>query len=804
MERDVKRDSVMTEADTSREFVTPKLVHAGWSVSPHLIGEQRTFTNGRIMVVGGKVRRGKQKRADFLLYYRRDFPLAVVEVKSIGFSAETGVQQAREYAEILGLKFAYATNGHRIIEIDYTTGSERIIEHYPSPNELWHRLTASVSMPEAVSNHLLEPFNLVSGKIPRYYQVIAINQVIEAILLGQKRILATLATGTGKTCVAFQLCWKLWNSRWNRTGEYRRPKILFLADRNILIDDPMAKMFAPFGDARYKISSNDVSQGREMYFGIYQALTNPSSDVFRQYRPDFFDLIIIDECHRGSSRNDSNWRAVLDYFKPAVQFGMTATPLREDSRDTYEYFGNPVYTYSLRQGIEDGFLAPYRVHRVITTVDAAGWRPSKDELDRYGRPVPDDEYQTKDFERVIALRARTRAMAKHLTDFLKGTDRFAKTLVFCVDQEHASEMRQELLNLNSDLVKQYSDYVCRVTADEGSIGLTHLAHFQDVDKPTPAILTTSQLLTTGVDAEMVKNIVLARVVGSRSEFKQIIGRGTRLKIDYGKEYFNIIDFTGTATRHFADPDFDGEPALIEVVTIDEEGETVDVVIEAGENKVNEYPGEYQPEDDIPSNGNGEIITDSSDEPRKFYVDGGTVEVIGHLVYDLDTDGKKLQVVRYTEYSGRAVRSLYPGSQEFQRDWANPDTRSDLLRELTERGISFEELAASSELPDADPFDLLCHLAWNAPLLTRRQRAEQARKSAQNLFSQHSETAREILALMLDKYIERGIIQFNTLSELMKVQPFERYGTPTEIANRHFGGIQGLKSAVSQLQSVIYQ
>jgi type I restriction enzyme, R subunit len=804
MEKDIKRDSVMTEADTSREFVTPKLVLAGWSSSPHSIGEQRIFTNGRIIVSGGKVRRGIQKRADYLLYYRRDLPIAVVEAKNITFPAETGVQQAREYAETLGLKFAYATNGHRIIEIDYTTGTEQYIDHYPSPADLWRRLASSAAIPEAVSNHLLEPFNLVSGKIPRYYQVIAINRVMEAILLGHKRILATLATGTGKTCVAFQLCWKLWNSRWNRTGEYRRPKILFLADRNILVDDPMAKMFAPFGDARYKISSNDVSQGREMYFGIYQALTNPSSDVFRQYRPDFFDLIIIDECHRGSSRNDSNWRVVLDYFKPAVQFGMTATPLREDSRDTYEYFGNPVYTYSLRQGIEDGFLAPYRVHRVITTVDAAGWRPSKDELDRYGRPVPDDEYQTKDFERVIALRARTRAMAKYLTDFLKGTDRFAKTLVFCVDQEHASEMRQELLNLNSDLVKQYPDYVCRVTADEGAIGLTHLAHFQDVDKPTPVILTTSQLLTTGVDAEMIKNVALARVVGSRAEFKQVIGRGTRLKIDYGKEYFNIIDFTGTATRHFADPDFDGEPALIEVVTIDEEGETVDVVIEVGGNDVHEHPGEYQPEGDTPSNDNGEIITDPPDEPRKFYVDGGTVEVIGHLVYDLDTDGKKLQVVRYTEYSGRAVRSLYRGSKEFQADWANPDSRSDLLRELTERGISLEELASSSELPEADPFDLLCHLAWNAPLLTRRQRAEQARKSAQNLFNQHNETAREILALMLDKYIERGISQFNALSELMKVQPFEQYGTPTEIANRHFGGIQGLKSAVSQLQSAIYQ
>ncbi|NMZ73256.1 DEAD/DEAH box helicase family protein [Pseudomonas nitroreducens] len=797
------REGVMTEADTCREFVTPRLIEAGWSQAPHAIGEQHTFTNGRIIVTGGKVRRGKQKRADYLLYCRRDFPLAVVEAKEIGLPAETGVQQAREYAEMLGLKFAYATNGHRIIEIDYTTGTEQEVSRYATPNELLARLTAASHLSEISTAHLLEPFNLVSGKVPRYYQQIVIQSVIESILLGQKRILATLATGTGKTCVAFQICWKLWSSRWNRTGEYRRPKILFLADRNILVDDPMAKMFAPFGDARHKITGGDVSQSRDMYFGIYQALTTASEDVFRQYRPDFFDLIIIDECHRGSSRDESSWRAVLDYFEPAVQFGMTATPLREESRDTYDYFGNPVYTYSLRQGIEDGFLAPYRVHRVITTVDAAGWRPGKYELDRFGREIPDEEYQTKDFERVVALRARTRAMAKHLTDLLKGTDRFGKTLVFCVDQEHAAEMRQELLNLNKDLVKQYPDYVCRVTADEGSIGLTHLAHFQDVDKPTPVILTTSQLLTTGVDAEMVKNVVLARVVGSRSEFKQIIGRGTRLKVDYGKEYFNIIDFTGTATSHFADPDFDGEPARIEVVTVDEDGEVVDAVVD-------ETPGMPSSDDERPVEpeaeeaGGASIISEPPAEPRKFYIDGGEVEVIGHLVYDLDTDGKKLQVVSYTEYSGRAVRTLYPTREALQSAWSNPDTRTEVLRELSERGISFEELASSSDQPEADPFDLLCHLAWNAPLLTRRQRAEHAKRLTQDLFSQYGDTAREVLSLLLDKYIERGIIQFNALSELMKVQPFDRFGSPSEIAISHFGGVKGLKDAVSRLQTALYQ
>ena len=444
------------------------------------------------------------------------------------------------------------------------------------------------------------------------------------------------------------------------------------------------------------------------------------------------------------------------------------------------------------------------MHRVITTVDAAGWRPSKDELDRYGREVPDDEYQTKDFERVVALRSRTRAMARHLTDLLKGTDRFAKTLIFCVDQEHAAEMRQELLNLNSDLVKQYPDYVCRVTADEGAIGLTHLSHFQDVDKPTPVILTTSQLLTTGVDAEMVKNVVLARVVGSRSEFKQIVGRGTRLKVDYGKEYFNIIDFTGTATSHFADPDFDGDPARIEEVTVDETGEQVGITEAEVEAPQEDVSVEYEPPEEKIGPDTGIIITEPPVEPRKFYIDGGEVEVIGHLVYDLDTDGKKLQVVKYTEYSGRAVRTLYPTREALQSAWANPDTRYEVLRELTERGISFTELASSSEQPDADPFDLLCHLAWNVPLLTRRHRAEAAKRQTQDLFAQHGDTAREILTLLLDRYVERGILQFNALSELMKVQPFDRYGSPSEIATRHFGGVRGMKDAVSRLQTALYQ
>lgn len=789
---------VLTEADTCREYVTPAIQMAGWGDAPHAIGEQHVITAGRILLIGGKARRAKQRRADYILYHRRDFPIAVVEAKEIGLPAENGVQQAREYAQMLGLRFAYATNGKRVIEIDYLTGTEHEVDRYPTPDELWARLTGQIGLGDAAQKPLLEPYNLDSGKVPRYYQDIAIHRVIEAILSGKKRVLATLATGTGKTCVAFQVCWKLWRSRWNRKGEHRRPKILFLADRNILIDDPKDKMFAPFGDARHKIRSGDASQARDMYFGIYQALTGGDEDVFRQYSPDFFDLVIIDECHRGAARDDSSWRRVLDYFSGAVHFGMTATPLREDSRDTYDYFGTPVYTYSLRQGIEDGFLAPYRVHRVITTADAAGWRPTKDERDRYGREIPDGEYQTKDFEHVVALRARTKAMAKHLTDFLKGSDRFAKTIVFCVDQEHAAEMREELVNLNSDLVREYPDYICRVTADEGAIGLGHLANFQDIDKPTPTILTTSQLLTTGVDAETVKNVVLCRVVGSRAEFKQIIGRGTRLRVDYGKEFFNIIDFTGTATQHFADPDFDGEPVRVDKVTIDDEGN-----VKATEVKEPDPPEDQTTAESADENGTGKITTEESDSPRKFYVDGGQVEVIGHLVYDLDADGKKLQVVRYTEYSARTVRSMYPNRDDLQSAWAKPDTRAEILSALRDRHISFDELIASTDKQDADPFDLLCHLAWNAPLLTRRQRAEHARARTQDLFGKYGETAREILGLLLDRYVERGIIQFNQPSELLKVAPFDRFGSPSEIAS-HFGGVPALREAVGQLQAALYQ
>ncbi|MSM38682.1 MAG: DEAD/DEAH box helicase [Geobacter sp.] len=785
------------EADTCRKYVLPKLIDSGWDNEPHRFNEQVTFTDGRIVLAGNKVRRRPQKRADYLLRYTRDYLLAVVEAKPEYKCAGDGLQQAKEYAEILGLKFAYATNGKEIIEFDYLTGLERQIGSFPNPDELWQRLQIAQAVTPEAAKSLLSPYYHHSGKSPRYYQEIAINRAVQSILQGKKRILLTMATGTGKTVVAFQICWKLWSARWNVTGEHRRPKILYLADRNILVDDPKDKIFAPFGDARWKIENGEANKSREMYFAIYQSLAKDENrpGLYKEYKPDFFDLIIVDECHRGSARDDSNWREILNYFTPAFQIGMTATPLREDNRDTYLYFGNPIYQYSLRQGIDDGFLAPYRVHRVITDYDAAGWRPSKGDLDRYGREIPDDEYQTKDFERVVALKARTEAIARHLSDFLSKSDRFAKTIVFCVDQEHADEMRRALGNLNKDLVSRYPDYVCRVTSIEGDIGRGHLGRFQELETETPVILTTSQMLTTGVDAPTCKNIALARVIGTMSEFKQIIGRGTRVRDDYGKLWFSILDYTGSATRLFADPDFDGDPALVSEEKIDEAGITYETTV-TEEAPVVEDGGvqdEYGP--------TGVVIDDGERERRKYYYEGGQVEIAAHLVYELDADGKQLRVVKYSDYAADKVRTLFPGAIRMREQWANPKERAEVIRQLEERGINFNELADAVGQPEADPFDLLCHLAFNAPLRTRRERAERLKRDRKDFFDHYSPEAQSILEELLEKYAQHGTAQF-VVPDILKVPPISERGNVIEIVG-YFGGAEMMREAVNELQTLLY-
>lgn len=790
----------LNEADTCRVYVTPKIREAGWEDQPHSITEQKTFTDGRVHVRGSTVHRGDRKRADYILRYTRDYPIAVVEAKPETDPPGTGMQQAKDYAEILGLKFAYATNGHTILEFDYLTGTEAELTAYPTPEELFNRLKASQGIEDTAAEKLLAPYHHVAGYTPRYYQEIAINRAVQAILQGKRRNLLTMATGTGKTVVAFQVCWKLWNARWNRDGAHRKPRILFLADRNVLVDDPKDKTFAPFGDARHKVDGEAI-KSREMYFAIYQAIAKDARrpGLFREYPNDFFDLIVVDECHRGSAKDDSNWREILEYFEPAYQLGMTATPLREDNRDTYRYFGNPLYTYSLRQGIDDGFLAPYRVHRVVTQVDAAGWRPSRDEVDRYGRAIPDEEYQTKDFERVIALRARTEAIAKHLTNFMRRTDRFAKTIVFCVDQEHADEMRRALNNLNSDLVQKHPDYVARVTSEEGRVGKGHLSRFQELETTTPVILTTSQLLTTGVDAPTCKNVVLARVVNSMTEFKQIIGRGTRMREDYGKTYFNILDYTGSATRNFADEEFDGFPEIEREVVLDDDGnETY-----TGEDGTTdpEWTGDDTDIYVTPGGETGEEGDDGRHEPRKYYVDGGQVEIAAHLVYELDGEGNQLSVVQFTDYTAEKVRTLFRSADELQDRWADPIKREAVILELDNRGITFESLAEATDQPDVDPLDLLCHLAFDSPLRTRRERAEYLRKNRPDFFDQYGPEAQAVLGALLDKYTDFGPSQFN-IPDALQLPPISDRGNVIEIAEL-FGGAPEMKQAVDQLQAQLY-
>ena len=727
----------MNEADTCRKYVVPRLETAGWDDAPHSFTEQRTFTDGRIVTHGQKATRRPGKRADFLLRYARDFTIAVVEAKAEFKQPADGLQQSKDYARILGLRFAYSTNGHGIVEFDFITGLEREMDSFPSPAELWSRLRAAEHLTDdATAERLLTPANFATGKEPRYYQQIAINQAAQSVLTGKRRVLLTMATGTGKTVVAFQICWKLWTSKWNAKGDpTRRPRILYLADRNFLVDDPKDKTFSAFGDARWKIEGGTAPHSRELYFATYQSIAKDERrpGLYKQFAPDFFDLIIVDECHRGSANEDSNWREILEYFQPAYQLGMTATPLRDENRDTYLYFGNPIYTYSLKQGIDDGFLAPYRVHRIVTQWDAAGWRPSKDELDRFGRAIPDEEYHTADFERVVSLRARTQAIARHLTDFLKKTDRFAKTIVFCVDQEHASEMRAALNNLNSDLAQQFPDYACRVTADEGDIGRGHMQRFQDVETRTPVILTTSQLLTTGLDAPTCRNVVLVRLVNSMVEFKQIIGRGTRL-FD-GKDYFTIYDFV-KAHLHFSDPEWDGEP--------------LDPI------------SPIAPTPPIPPTSPPEPPTGPPPPRQKVRVKlaDGNERAIQHMMATTfwHPDGTPMSAQQFMELLFGRLPDFFQSEAELRALWSAPDTRAKLLQGLADKDFGYDKLVAMQQLIDAeksDLFDVLAYVAYALPPITREVRAAHARVHINSTFNAKQQA---FLEFVLSHYVREGVEQ----------------------------------------------
>ena len=782
---------------TCRTYVVPQLQAAGWETSPCSIVEQHQFTAGRIVVAGREPWRREGKRADYLLRYTADCPLAVVEAKAEYRRPGDGLQQAKDYAAILDLTFAYATNGHGIVEFDFLTGVERDLAAFPRPAELWARLNAARGLALPLAQKLLTAADQRSGRPPRYYQEIAISRAIAAILQGRDRLLLTLATGTGKTVVAFQICWKIWQMRWTRAGEYRRPKILYLADRAELIDDPKVKIFFPFDDALHKIASGEPVLSRDIYFATYQQLAEDERrpGLFREYPADFFDLIIIDECHRGSANDEGRWRVILEYFGSAVQLGMTATPKRDVNADTYGYFGDPLYTYSLRQGIADGFLAPYRVQRVLTSADALGWRPSPDDLDRYGRTIPDADYGTPDFERRVALRVRTEAIARHLTDYLKATDRFAKTIVFCVDQDHALELRRALTMLNADLVQRNPNYVTRITADEGDVGRGLLGLFKDVEVKAlaPVIVTTSQLLTTGVDIPTCKNVVIARVINSMIEFKQIIGRGTRVREDEGKLTFTIIDYTNRAMELFHDPAFDGEPVRVVQQTMDDGGDLVAEELTSAEEL---GVADHQ---DVPYTAAGDA--GRSALPHKFYFDGGQVEILAQVVYELDLDGNRLRVVALADYAGGQVRALTTDASDLRSRWASEAQRATILRGLEERGVSVEAVATALQQPEADPFDLLCHVAYHTPLRTRRERADKLRRERSAFLAQYSAEARAVLDDLLEKYAAHGLDELS-LPGALKLPPVSRHGDVAAIIHL-FGGSAQLRQAVDELQALLY-
>ncbi|MDO8451263.1 MAG: DEAD/DEAH box helicase family protein [bacterium] len=778
----------LSEQDICSKFILPALTNAGWDLQRQ-IREQYSFTAGRIIVRGKIVSRGEKKRADFILYHRGHLPLAIIEAKDNKHPVGAGMQQALEYAKALDIPFVYSSNGDAFLEHDLLIKTEPIenelkLNEFPSPDALYGRyIKAKELIPEQEKIINQDYYLEIDGKSPRYFQQVAINRATEEIIKGKNRLLLVMATGTGKTYAAFQLVWRLW-----KAGVKKR--ILFLVDRNILADQPIVNDFRHFGEKMTKIQHRQVDKSYEVYLGLYQGLTGMEEEknIFKQFSPDFFDLVIVDECHRGVSRADAAWRDVLEYYQGATQIGLTATPKETADISTQTYFGDPVYTYSLRQGIEDGFLAPYKVIRVTLDRDAEGYRPTAGEIDKYGNPLPDQIFGQSDFDRKIVLEERSKVVAQKITEYLKATDRMQKTIVFCVDIEHADRMRQELVNANADMVNEHQNYVVRITGDSEH-GVRDLDKFIDPESPYPVIATTSKLLTTGVDTQTVKLIVIDQSINSIIEFKQIIGRGTRVREDYGKMFFTIMDFRG-ATELFADPKFDGDPVIIYKVKENEpiqpEGDEGDTGIGPGDKPI----VDYGPTD------TGTGI--SRDEPRKYYPLGVEVKVINERVQYMDERGK-LITESLKNYTKRNILQSYASLNDFLTAWTKSEQKEAILKELEERGVFFTELAFEVGR-DLDAFDLICHVAWGKKPLTRGERAEKARKK--DYFTKYEGKAREVIDALLAKYADQGITAIDDIGDL-QVSPFDQFGTPYEIVNNIFGGREKYLTAIKAIQQAIY-
>lgn len=774
----------LTERDICSKYITPALISSGWDL--HIqIREEFPLTNGRIIVRGQLHTRAKNKRADYALFYKPGIPIAIIEAKDNNHSIADGMQQGLTYGDMINVPFVFSSNGdgflfHNSIAKDGKIETEISLDEFPSPERLWkmwceHKEITPVQ--EAIITE--DYYSDGSNKIPRYYQLLAINKTIEAVARGDNRILLVMATGTGKTYTAFQIIWRLWKSK-------TKKRILFLADRNILVDQTMTNDFKPFGSAMTKISKRQANKAYEIYLSLYQAVTGTEEEqnIYKQFSPEFFDLIVIDECHRGSAADDSNWRRILEYFSGATQIGLTATPKETQEVSNTDYFGKPIYTYSLRQGIDDGFLAPYKVVRIDLDKDVTGWRPDKDMTDKYGNIIDDRIYNQKDFDKSLVLDKRTQLVAKKISDFLKQTNRYDKTIVFCDNIDHAERMRQALVNENSDIAANNNQYIVRITGDNEE-GKMELDNFIFPESKFPVIATTSKLMTTGVDAQTCKLIVLDQRIQSMTEFKQIIGRGTRINEDYNKFFFTIMDFK-KATELFADPDFDGEPVVI----------------------YNPKPGgsPVPPDDidggiDIPPDNGGEENTggNGSDTSiiKKFYVANVPVSIIAERVQYFDANGK-LITESLKDYTKKALEKEFTSLNDFLTKWSDADKKKIIIDELANEGVFFEALAEEIG-KDLDPFDIICHVAWDKPPLSRKERAEQVKK--RNYFTKYGEQAQKVINALLDKYADEGVEPIEE-TKILTIQPFTDYGTPIEII-KIFGGKAQYEEAVKELEQAIY-
>lgn len=799
----------LTETDIITKFILPAVKDAGWDMMSQVRQEVK-LRDGKIVVRGKLASRIKVKSADIVLYHKPNLPLAVIEAKANQHAISKGMQQGLDYASLLDVPFVFATNGDGFVFHDKTNPqhleSEITLSDFPTPEQLWQKYCVWKGFTQEQLPVISQDYyDDASGKSPRYYQMQAINRTVDAVSAGKNRILLVMATGTGKTYTAFQIIWRLWKAK-------NKNRILFLADRNILVDQTKRNDFKPFGSAMTKVTGRTVDPAYEVHLALYQAITGPEEHqkAYKQVAPDFFDLIVIDECHRGSASEDSAWREILEYFGSATQIGLTATPKETEEVSSTDYFGEPVYTYSLKEGIEDGFLAPYKVVRVDIDVDVQGWRPVKGQLDKYGEEIKDRIYNLKDFDRTLVIDERTMLVAQTITDYLKRTNPMDKTIVFCNDIDHADRMRHALVVLNPEQVLKNEKYVMKITGDD-DIGKAQLDNFIDPKKAYPVIATTSELMSTGVDAQTCKLVVLDQNIQSMTKFKQIIGRGTRINEKHGKLWFTILDFK-KATELFADPRFDGLPEKVLVVKPDDISDPASDFndqldaednVDGDDNVVNEAReegAEYKVNRDKFA-GNGEFHDDDENKVRKFYVNGVDVKVLAKRVQYYDADGK-LVTESFQDYTRKTMLkdSEYASLDSFVRKWQDAPRKQVIIEELEQLGILWDVLAEEVG-KDLDPFDLLCHVVYGQPPLTRQERVANVRK--RNYFTKYAEPAQQVLNTLLDKYADEGVQEIEDV-QVLKLKPFDTLGRPIEIIKTRFGDKKAYEQAVNELENEIYQ